>query len=172
MQALRNWADVEEYKRAVYPHPDWISALATSTPIAAHVRVDYELWGCPVDKDQLLAVLRALLSGTEPRPAHPPGLPDLQAARPHLCRGRARHALPGAGDAHRLRRDLPAHGARLLRLLRTRRPAQPAGFTALLAAQGLSRDEAVRRLRGITGWAPAFRRAGDALAADDRRHVQ
>ncbi|MFN8644914.1 MAG: oxidoreductase, partial [Candidatus Binatia bacterium] len=59
VQALRNWADVEEYKRAVYPHPDWITALATSTPIAAHVPVDYELWGCPVDTDQLLAVLRA-----------------------------------------------------------------------------------------------------------------
>ena len=66
IQALKNAADVDEYTRIVYAHPEYISSLATSTPIAAHVPVDYELRGCPVDKKQLLEVLNALLHGRRP----------------------------------------------------------------------------------------------------------
>src|SRR5215212_10788621 len=46
VQALRNFADVEEFTSVVYARPDYVSTLATSTPIAAHVDVDYELHGC------------------------------------------------------------------------------------------------------------------------------
>ena len=54
IQALRNWADIEQYKRVVYPSPEFISTLSTSTPISEHVRVDFEVWGCPVDKHSCL----------------------------------------------------------------------------------------------------------------------
>ncbi len=71
IQALRNWADVESYKQMVYPHPEYIRGLSTSTPISEHVQVDYELWGCPIDKYQLLQVLTDLTAGTTPRlPSH------------------------------------------------------------------------------------------------------
>jgi sulfhydrogenase subunit delta len=50
VQALRNFADVEEYLSIVYAQPQFISTLATSTPISAHVPVDFELRGCPIDK--------------------------------------------------------------------------------------------------------------------------
>jgi len=43
IQALRNFADVEEFARVVYASPDYISTLATSTPISAHVNVDFLL---------------------------------------------------------------------------------------------------------------------------------
>lgn len=66
VQALRNGRDVPEFMRAVYARPDWIDVLATSTPIAAHVKVDYELRGCPVSKHQLLEVLSAFLAGRKP----------------------------------------------------------------------------------------------------------
>jgi len=66
IQALRNFQDVHEYARVVYARPDWISTLATSTPIADHVKVDFELRGCPVDKRQLLELLSALLAGRKP----------------------------------------------------------------------------------------------------------
>ncbi|HBG31770.1 MAG TPA: oxidoreductase, partial [Gammaproteobacteria bacterium] len=36
IQALRNFADVKEYASVVYARPDYISSLATSTPIADH----------------------------------------------------------------------------------------------------------------------------------------
>jgi coenzyme F420-reducing hydrogenase gamma subunit len=67
IQALRNFADVAEFTRAVYATPDYISTLQTSTPISAHVPVDYELRGCPIDKHQLLEVLSAHLYGRRPR---------------------------------------------------------------------------------------------------------
>ena len=38
-----------------------------STPISAHVTVDFQLRGCPIDKGQLLEVLAALLQGRRPR---------------------------------------------------------------------------------------------------------
>src|SRR5579871_4587315 len=66
IQALRNFRDHAEMMRAVYARPDYIDTLATSTPISAHVPVDFELRGCPVDKRQLLEVLSALLQGRAP----------------------------------------------------------------------------------------------------------
>ena len=47
IQALRNWANVDEFIRQVYATPAYIETLATSTAIADHVRVDFELRGCP-----------------------------------------------------------------------------------------------------------------------------
>ena len=66
IQALRNFADVAEFTSIVYARPDYISTLATSTPISAHVPVDFELRGCPIDKRQLLEVLTASLVGRAP----------------------------------------------------------------------------------------------------------
>jgi coenzyme F420-reducing hydrogenase gamma subunit len=51
---------------AVYARPDYIATLATSTPIAAHVAVDFELRGCPIDRRQLLEVVSAHLHGRRP----------------------------------------------------------------------------------------------------------
>ncbi len=71
IQALRNFADVAEFRSIVYAHPEYVSTLARSTPIAAHVPVDFELRGCPIDKHQLLEVLAAELQGRTPRiPSH------------------------------------------------------------------------------------------------------
>jgi coenzyme F420-reducing hydrogenase gamma subunit len=66
VQALRNFADVAEFVRAVYASPEYISTLETSTPVAAHVTVDFELHGCPIDKRQLLEVVTAFLHGRRP----------------------------------------------------------------------------------------------------------
>ena len=71
IQALRNFADVAEYAAIVYARPDYIRSLATSTPIAEHVKVDFELRGCPIDKRQLIEVISAFLVGRRPvTPAH------------------------------------------------------------------------------------------------------
>jgi coenzyme F420-reducing hydrogenase gamma subunit len=66
IQALRNFTDVHEYAAVVYARPDYIRTLATSTAIAHHVPVDYELRGCPIDKFHLLEVISALLAGRQP----------------------------------------------------------------------------------------------------------
>src|SRR3989337_803658 len=66
IQALRNFADVEAWRALVYAHPDYVETLATSTPVAAHVAVDFELRGCPISKGQLLEVLTTFLHGRRP----------------------------------------------------------------------------------------------------------
>jgi coenzyme F420-reducing hydrogenase gamma subunit len=71
IQALRNFADVDDFVAAVYATPDYISTLETSTPISAHVPVDFELQGCPINKRQLLEVIGAFLNRRKPNvPAH------------------------------------------------------------------------------------------------------
>jgi coenzyme F420-reducing hydrogenase gamma subunit len=66
VQALKNFADVDEFIAAVYASPEYISTLSTSMPISAHVKVDFELHGCPINKRQLLEVLTAYLHGRRP----------------------------------------------------------------------------------------------------------
>lgn len=67
VQALRNFADHQDFMQTVYAQPEYIQTLATSTPIAAHVKVDFELRGCPIDKRQLLEVIASLVAGHRPR---------------------------------------------------------------------------------------------------------
>jgi len=69
IQALRNFADVKEFTSIVYASPQYIETLATSTPIAANVPVDFELRGCPIDKGQLVEVIAAFLQQRKPNVA-------------------------------------------------------------------------------------------------------
>lgn len=66
IQALRNFQNVEEFISIVYATPHYIKTLSTSTPISAHVPVDFELRGCPINKHQLLEVISAYLNRRKP----------------------------------------------------------------------------------------------------------
>ncbi len=66
IQALRNFQNVEEFISVVYATPQYINTLSTSTPISAHVPVDFELRGCPINKHQLLEVISAYLNRRKP----------------------------------------------------------------------------------------------------------
>jgi len=71
IQALRNFADVQGFLSLVYAHPEYIDTLATSTPIADHVKVDFALQGCPIQKEQLLDLIAAFVAGRKPQiPTH------------------------------------------------------------------------------------------------------
>ena len=166
IQALRNWANIEDYKRIVYPSPEFISTLSTSTPISEHVRVDFEIWGCPIDKHQLLAVIRSLLSGAAP------SLPTYSVcmeckrrravcvvvARGEACLGPITRSGCGAICPVMQRGCYGCFG-----------PADDpnmSSFTSLLTQLGLSRDETVRRLRGINGYVRRLRDTSNAIAGE------
>ncbi len=70
IQALRNHANSRDWMAAIYAQPEFIATLDTSTAIAEHVRVDFELWGCPINSQQIVAVVRALLFGVAPLQEH------------------------------------------------------------------------------------------------------
>ncbi len=71
IQALRNFKDVNEFISIVYANPSYIETLKKSTAIADHVRVDFELRGCPINKAQLVDVISSYLNKRKPvTPAH------------------------------------------------------------------------------------------------------
>lgn len=104
IQALRNTRDHAEMLRVVYARPPYIETLAQSTPIAAHVPVDFELRGCPVDKRQLLEVISAFVHGRKPAvQTHSTcieckmrGTVCVMVARGEACLGPVTHAGCGA----------------------------------------------------------------------------
>ncbi len=67
LQALRNMADANTWLAGVYASPEHLHILPTSTAVAANVRVDLELWGCPVTSRQVVLAVRDLLYGVAPR---------------------------------------------------------------------------------------------------------
>lgn len=67
LQALRNLDQSNEpWKHAVYAQPAYIHTLDQAEPVGAHVKVDLELWGCPVNGAQVLGAVRQLLFGIAP----------------------------------------------------------------------------------------------------------
>ncbi len=71
IQSLRNFTEASELAGFTYTHPEYLEYLDTSTPISEHVRVDLEIWGCPLNKDQLLEAMIALIQQRKPRlPTH------------------------------------------------------------------------------------------------------
>lgn len=66
IQALRNLGDTRDWVGAIYARPEYIQTLDQSRAIAEEVKVDLELWGCPVTTEQVLAAIRALLFGVAP----------------------------------------------------------------------------------------------------------
>ncbi len=104
IQALRNFARIEEFLSAVYASPEYIRTLDRSTPIAAHVPVDFELQGCPVNRFQLLEVISAFLAGRTPAIARysvcleckRAGHPCVLVAKGTPCLGPVTHAGCGA----------------------------------------------------------------------------
>lgn len=163
IQALRNRADVEEWKAHVYPHPEWIEILATSTPIGEHVKVDAEIQGCPVNGEQLLRVLVRLLLGA---------LPDLPIASVCLeCKRRGNPCVlvtrgePCLGPVTRAGCGAicPALGRDCYGCFGPAADPNPASLMRHFEMSGLSRADAVRRLRHINGWRREFRALADAL---------
>ena len=67
INALKNRFEMDDYKEAVYgadkdmPHLDTQEAL----PVSAAIKVDYEIPGCPIDKDEFIRVVTQLVHGTE-----------------------------------------------------------------------------------------------------------
>ncbi len=66
LQALRNLADGAQWLADVYARPEYVDSLDQARAIRDYVKVDLELWGCPVSRQQVVEALRALLFGVLP----------------------------------------------------------------------------------------------------------
>jgi sulfhydrogenase subunit delta len=162
VQALRNFKDIKSFIAAVYARPDFIDTLGKSTPIAEHVRVDYELRGCPIDKHQLLEVIAALLNGR--RPAIQPdsvcteckrrGLVCVMVAHGTPCLGPVTHAGCGA--------LCPACHRGCYGCFGPKESPNPAALSRTLLDAGVGDDDLVRLYRTFNACAEPFRRESEA----------
>ena len=162
LQALRNFADVAAWVPAVYAIPDAIQTLRTSTPIADHVRVDFELAGCPVSKEQLLGVVAAILQGRRPvLPTHSVcfdckqrGVVCVAVAAGLPCLGPV--TLTGCGAL------CPSYGRGCFGCFGPVRSPAVQALDPVLRAAGLTDPDLVRIYRTYNAAAGPFRKASEA----------
>jgi coenzyme F420-reducing hydrogenase gamma subunit len=161
IQALRNFADVREYLSVVYARPEFIDTLSTSTPIADHVRVDFELRGCPISKRQLIEVISSCLAGRRPvTPGHSvcvecklAGNVCVTVAHGTPCLGPVTQAGCGA--------ICPAYNRGCYGCYGPMETPNAASLTDRLRQLGMD-DRAIQRVyRNFNAEAPAFRDQGD-----------
>lgn len=158
VQALRNFQDHDALARIVYARPDYVASLADSTPVAAHVPVDFELRGCPIAKHQLLELIAAMLVGRRPDIADESvcmeckrsGQVCVMVTGDQACLGPITHAGCGALCPTFARGCFGCFGPK-------EQANTPALAQHLHVVQGRSREAIVRAHRLITGWAAAFR---------------
>jgi sulfhydrogenase subunit delta len=161
IQALRNFSDVEEFARIVYARPEYISTLARSTPIAEHIRVDFELRGCPINKQQLLEVISAFLHGRKPNtPAHSVciecklrGNVCVMVAHGTPCLGPVTHAGCGA--------LCPTYGRGCYGCFGPMETPNTASLSAWWKRLGVPEEELKRAYRGFNAWAEPFRQESE-----------
>ncbi len=66
LQALRNLADGEQWLNELYPQPQYIQSLNNTHPVKDYIKVDFEVWGCPVSTEQVKQVVTSLLQDASP----------------------------------------------------------------------------------------------------------
>jgi coenzyme F420-reducing hydrogenase gamma subunit len=162
IQALRNFKDVRDFTSLVYATPQYIQTLNKSTPIVDHVRVDFELHGCPINKNQLVEVLSAFLNGRKPNtPAYSVcveckrrGTVCVMVARGTPCLGPVTHAGCGA--------LCPAYDRGCYGCFGPMETPNTASLAAGWVRLGASDPDLVRAFRGFNAYAEAFRRESEA----------
>ncbi len=167
IQALRNFRDVREFTRIVYATPEYISTLDRSTPISEHVKVDFELRGCPINKRQLLEVISAYLNNRKPNtPAHSVciecklrGTVCVMVARGTPCLGPVTQAGCGA--------ICPAYDRGCYGCFGPMETPNTAALSRQLVQFGMKRPEIARLYRSFNADAEPFRKESEANAQQD-----
>ena len=167
IQALRNFGDVDQFVAAVYAKPEYISTLGKSTPISDHVRVDFELRGCPPDKHQLLDVLGAFLNGRRPN-IQPNSVCMECKMRERVCVMVA-HGTPCLGPVTHggCGALCPAYNRGCYGCFGPKETPNTRALRAWWTHLGAGHDELVRAFRSYNAYAEPFRKASEAHEHQD-----
>ncbi len=165
IQGLRNFARVTDYIPIVYAHPEYISTLETSTPISAHVKVDFELPGCPISKSHLLGLVGAVLHGRRP-PVYPHSVCVECKLAGNICVLTA-HGIPCLGPVTHAGCGAlcPAHRRGCYGCFGPKETPHPASLSGRLSGLGMSTPELVRLYRTFNANAEPFRK--ESLAHEE-----
>jgi sulfhydrogenase subunit delta len=167
IQALRNGSQSDAWMAHVYARPDYIETLATSDAIAEHVRVDFELWGCPVDGRQILAAMNSLMLGV--RPADETEKVCMECKRRQTVCVMVTRDAPCMGAVTRTGCGAlcPGFGRDCYACYGPSETPNTRSLAQRLEGIGLLPDAIGRRFRFINNDAPAFREA--AVTAEARK---
>jgi sulfhydrogenase subunit delta len=162
IQALRNFANVDDYTKWVYPNPQFIQALRKSTPIAEHVRVDLELRGCPISKSQLIEVISAFLHGRKPN--LPTSSVCVECKRRGTVCVAVTQAAPCLGPVTQAGCDAlcPSFGRACFGCFGPSDSPNTEVLGRQWRERGMTEAEVIRAFRGFNAWADAFRRESEA----------
>ena len=161
IQALRNFKDVKEFVSIVYARPDYIETLETSTPIAEHVPVDFELRGCPIDRRQLLEVIGALLNGRRPN------VPAQSVCIECKLKGNVcvmvAHGTPCLGPVTQAgcRAICPSYHRGCYGCFGPKETPNTAALSREWSRLGAGEREILQVFRGVNAWAEAFRKESE-----------
>jgi sulfhydrogenase subunit delta len=161
IQALRNFKDVNEFVSIVYATPQYIDTLQKSTPISEHIKVDFELRGCPIDKMQLVEVISAFINGRKPNtPAHSTcleckrrGTVCVMVAQGKMCMGPVTHAGCGA--------LCPTYNRGCYGCFGPQETTNTGSLSLQLKKIGADDEEIVRTFRGFNAYAEPFRKESE-----------
>lgn len=161
IQALRNSADSAQWMASVYASPEYIETLSTSTAISHHVRVDWELWGCPVNGTQVLDAIRFLLSNATPRikrdsecmECKRKGNVCVLVTKKQPCMGPVTQT--GCGSL------CPSVGRGCYACYGPKENANPRSLGSWFESLGLSKEAIAKQFLHINNQAPAFNKAGN-----------
>jgi coenzyme F420-reducing hydrogenase gamma subunit len=163
IQALRNFTDTTHLAETVYAHPEYLHYLDKVTPVSEHVQVDLEIWGCPVNKYMVLEAIAALLQSRKPN--FPPYSVCLECKRRGAVCVLVSQGIPCLGPATQAGCDAicPSNGRGCYGCFGPWSAANLDALAATLKSMERYPGEAVRLLRNFSGYAPAFRKAADAI---------
>ena len=166
LQALRNFADKDEFVAAVYARPDYIHTLAKSSPISSVVKVDFELRGCPINKRQLLEVVTAFLHGRSPAISAESVCVECKR-RGNVCVTVAQGA-PCLGPVTHAGCDAlcPAYNRGCFGCYGPSEAPNTAAMSAVWQDLGQDPGSLLRAWRGINATAPAFQAEAERLITD------
>ena len=166
IQSLKNWQDVDDFVRSVYATPEYISTLSTSTAIADHVPVDFELRGCPINRHQLLELISSLLRGRQPRtPSYSVCIECKR--RMTVCIAVAR-GVACLGPVTQAGCDAlcPAFDRECFGCFGPKEEPNVISLTTHYQQQGVDRGHLTRLTRNFNANAPEFKEASDLLSGE------
>ena len=162
IQALRNFANADEYAKTVYAHPEYLHFLDKSTSIAENVPVDNVIWGCPINKTLVVEVLVALLQNRKPNFPPAPvcmackrnGTVCVVVSKGVPCLGPVTHSGCGA--------LCPANGRGCYGCYGPTSAGNPDALVNTMVPYDRYPNETAGLLRSFSGYAPIFKAAADA----------
>jgi coenzyme F420-reducing hydrogenase gamma subunit len=161
IQALRNFANVNDYMSIVYAHPEYLETLNKSTPIDDHVFVDFELRGCPINKYHLVEVLSAFIVGRRPNipryslciECKKKGNVCVMVAHGTPCLGPVTQAGCGA--------ICPSYNRGCYSCFGPKAYANTRSLAEWFGHHGLKQQDIVRTFRGFNAYADPFRKESE-----------